>query len=105
MQSPGIGAIQNGFFVCSCFGAQVKTRVLRKTQNPAYDEDFTFYGINPGQLESTILHFVVLSFDRYSRDETIGEVVFHLGHLEFDRIEKQVSLVRNISPRSLKVRR
>jgi Ca2+-dependent lipid-binding protein len=30
---------------------KVKTRVLRKTQNPEYDEDFTFYGITPKQLK------------------------------------------------------
>lgn len=29
---------------------KVKTRVLRKTRNPVYDEDFTFYGITPAQL-------------------------------------------------------
>lgn len=68
-----------------------------------FDEDFTFYGLAPTQLEGTVLHFVVLSFDRYSRDDIIGEVVFHLGHLEFDTLEKQVSLVREIAPRSLKV--
>lgn len=30
---------------------KVKTRVLRKTRNPVYDEDFTFYGINQNQLQ------------------------------------------------------
>lgn len=30
---------------------KVKTRVLRKTVNPVYDEDFTFYGINYSQLQ------------------------------------------------------
>lgn len=30
---------------------KVKTRVLRKTQSPLYDEDFTFYGINYSQLQ------------------------------------------------------
>lgn len=29
---------------------KVKTRVLRKTRNPVYDEDFTFYGITETQL-------------------------------------------------------
>ena len=29
---------------------KVKTRVLRRTQNPVYDEDFTFYGVNFNQL-------------------------------------------------------
>lgn len=73
---------------------KVKTRVLRRTLNPVYDEDFTFYGIGENQLQvlyylssddfywypffffwqSLTLHFVVLSFDRYSRDDVIGEV-------------------------------
>lgn len=30
---------------------KVKTRVLRKTLSPTYDEDFTFYGINYSQLQ------------------------------------------------------
>ena len=33
---------------------KVKTRVLRKTRNPVYDEDFTFYGINFNQLQVNI---------------------------------------------------
>jgi len=77
--------------------------VLRKTLDPQYDEDFTFYGIDPSQLENTTLHFVVLCFDRYSRDDIIGEVVYQLGHLEFDTLEKQISMVRDIAPRSHKV--
>ena len=30
---------------------RVKTRVLRHTRQPIYEEDFTFYGIQPNQLE------------------------------------------------------
>jgi Ca2+-dependent lipid-binding protein len=82
---------------------KVKTRVLRKTQNPVYDEDFTFYGISPNQLQTTTLHFVVLSFDRYSRDDVIGEVFCQLNLLEFDSLEKQILLTKDISPRSHKV--
>ncbi|XP_054159396.1 synaptotagmin-4-like [Oppia nitens] len=83
---------------------KVKTRVLRKTQNPVYDEDFTFYGINPNHLQTTVLHFIVLSFDRYSRDEVIGEVFCHLNSVEFDSLEKQIHLTKEISPRSHKMR-
>ncbi|CAG2114902.1 unnamed protein product [Medioppia subpectinata] len=83
---------------------KVKTRVLRKTQNPVYDEDFTFYGINPNHLQTTILHFVVLSFDRYSRDDVIGEVFCQLNLLEFDSLEKQILITKDISPRSHKMR-
>lgn len=84
---------------------KVKTRVLRKTRNPVYDEDFTFYGINQNQLQGITLHFVVLSFDRYSRDDIIGEVFYSLSAVEAVQLEnQQVSLCRDIQPRSLKIR-
>ncbi len=38
---------------------QVKTRVVRNTCSPVYDETFTFYGISAEQLQSTTLHFAV----------------------------------------------
>merc|ERR1712107_139177 len=47
---------------------KVKTRVVRRTLHPVYDEDFTFYGVHFNQLPILTLHFVVLSFDRYSRN-------------------------------------
>jgi len=47
------------------------------------------------------LHFVVLSFDRYSRDEIIGEVVSPLAQID---LREPVTLSRQINPRSLKVR-
>lgn len=79
--------------------------MLRKTQNPVYDEDFTFFGINPNQLQTTVLHFVILSFDRYSRDDVIGEVFCQLNLLEFDSLEKQIFLTKDICVRSHKVMR
>lgn len=84
---------------------KVKTRVLRKTRNPVYDEDFTFYGITPNQLQCITLHFVVLSFDRYSRDDIIGEVFCALGNIDMSQADnQQISLCRDIQPRSLKIR-
>nr|CAD7406653.1 unnamed protein product [Timema cristinae] len=84
---------------------KVKTRVLRKTRNPVYDEDFTFYGINFNQLQSITLHFVVLSFDRYSRDDIIGEVFCALNTVDLSQAESyQLTLCREINPRSLKIR-
>jgi len=78
-----------------------KTRVLRKTLNPHYDETFTFYGINPNQLPDITLHFVVLSFDRFSRDDIIGEVVHPLK--DFDVSKNEMNLCKEISPRHLTV--
>ncbi|KAJ8377307.1 hypothetical protein AAFF_G00261560 [Aldrovandia affinis] len=61
---------------------RVKTRVLRKTLDPAFDETFTFYGIPYGRVPELALHFVVLSFDRFSRDEVIGETLVPLAGIE-----------------------
>jgi synaptotagmin-4 len=83
---------------------QVKTRVLRKTLNPFFDETFTFYGIDENLLSGITLHFVVLSFDRFSRDDVIGEVVYQLDELDADSSKKSALTVnRQILPRQIKV--
>lgn len=50
------------------------------------------------------LHFVVLSFDRYSRDDVIGEIILPLNDVDLNQIEtQQVVFCKEIQPRSLKV--
>lgn len=81
-------------------------RVVRNTRNPVYDEDFTFYGVSLAELSAMSLHFVVLSFDRYSRDDIIGEVLFPLTGIDLIQIEtQQIALSKEIQPRSIKVMR
>lgn len=78
--------------------------VVRNTRNPVYDEDFTFYGLNLSELSTMSLHFVVLSFDRYSRDDIIGEVILPMNGIDLNQIEtQQVAFSKEIQPRSLKV--
>lgn len=56
------------------------------------------------EIQTMSLHFVVLSFDRYSRDDVIGEVILPLNDVELGHIEtQQVALCKEIQPRSLKV--
>ncbi|KAL0128010.1 hypothetical protein PUN28_003331 [Cardiocondyla obscurior] len=83
----------------------VKTRVLRNTRDPVYDEDFTFFGISQSQLQKISLHFIVLSFDRYSRDDIIGELTCALSSVPGleDADNQEISLSRKIYPRSLKI--
>lgn len=81
---------------------KVKTRVLRKTTTPVYDETFTFYGISYNQLQGITLHFVVLSFDRFSRDDIIGEVVCPLSGVDLNKSE--VALSKEIQARQYKIR-
>jgi len=84
---------------------KVKTRVMRRTLNPVYDEDFTFYGVHFNQLPTLTLHFVVLSFDRYSRDDVIGEVMLELEHIDLKESEQNpVPISKEITPRSFKLK-
>ncbi|XP_072138437.1 synaptotagmin-11a isoform X2 [Mobula birostris] len=78
---------------------RVKTRVMRKTLDPVFDETFTFYGIPYSQLQELLLHFLVLSFDRFSRDDVIGEVTVPLAGI--DPGSGRVQLSREILPRSI----
>jgi len=83
---------------------KVKTRVVRKTLNPVFDETFSFYGIDANQLTGISLHFVVLSFDRFSRDDVIGEVVYQLDGMEVESNDKTaVCVCRQIEERQFKV--
>lgn len=81
---------------------RVKTRVLRKTLEPVFDETFTFYGIPYSQLQDLVLHFLVLSFDRFSRDDVIGEVMVPLAGV--DPSTGKVQLTREILKRNIQVR-
>ncbi|KAJ8029816.1 Synaptotagmin-4 [Holothuria leucospilota] len=76
---------------------KVKTRVLRKTLNPVYEETFTFYGLAYNQLQGITLHFIVMSFDRFSRDDVIGEVVVPLANVDLSGPE--VNMTREIKQR------
>lgn len=81
---------------------KVKTRVLRKTLDPAFDETFSFYGIPYARVPQLALHFMVLSFDRFSRDEVIGETLVPLA--DVDLAEGRVLMSRDIIKRNVRVR-
>jgi len=56
---------------------RVKTRVLRHTRQPVYDEDFTFYGVQPNQLQVT----AYICLKMFKRIESMHTVLRypHLG--------------------------
>ncbi|KAB5586912.1 hypothetical protein PHYPO_G00006980 [Pangasianodon hypophthalmus] len=78
---------------------RVKTRVLRKTLEPAFDETFTFYGVPYSSLSELTLHFLVLSFDRFARDDVIGEALVPLAGVELST--GKVQITQPISKRSV----
>ncbi|XP_065149567.1 synaptotagmin-11a [Paramisgurnus dabryanus] len=77
---------------------RVKTRVLRKTLEPVFDETFTFYGIQYSLLPELALHFLVLSFDRFARDDVIGEAVVPMAGV--DPSTGKVHITQQISKRN-----
>uniref|UniRef100_A0A3Q4MCI0 Synaptotagmin IV n=1 Tax=Neolamprologus brichardi TaxID=32507 RepID=A0A3Q4MCI0_NEOBR len=79
---------------------RVKTRVLRKTLDPTFDETFSFYGISLARVSELALHFMVLSFDRFSRDEVIGETLVPLSGIDLS--EGRVLMSREIIKRNVK---
>ncbi|CAL8248852.1 unnamed protein product [Lota lota] len=78
---------------------RVKTRVLRKTLEPQFDETFTFYGVAYSSLSELTLHFLVLSFDRFARDDVIGESLVPLKGV--DPSTGRVHLSQQISKRNM----
>lgn len=80
---------------------RVKTRVLRKTLDPLFDETFTFYGVAYSSLPELTLHFLVLSFDRFARDDVIGEAVVPLKGV--DPSTGRVHLSQQITKRNMQV--
>ncbi|XP_054608544.1 synaptotagmin-4 [Dunckerocampus dactyliophorus] len=79
---------------------RVKTRVLRKTLDPMFDETFSFYGIPLARVSELALQFMVLSFDRFSRDEIIGETLVPLSGIDLS--EGRVLMSREIIKRNIK---
>lgn len=81
---------------------RVKTRVVRNSNNPFFGEVFTMNQIPLGLLKSGSLHFIIVGFDRHSRDSVIGEVVCPLSELNLS-LAKEVTVTRDILRRKLSV--
>ncbi|KAL3313646.1 Synaptotagmin-4 [Cichlidogyrus casuarinus] len=81
---------------------RVKTNLVHKSLNPTFNETFSFPNFSQAQLKITSLHFVVLSYDKYSRDQVIGEFICPLDSLKLNR-QKEANIVKEIMPRELKL--
>lgn len=56
---------------------KVQSRVLRRTSNPQFFQDFVFM-VSPEDLPNRALEFTVCEFDRFSRQQVIGHVTYPL---------------------------
>lgn len=74
---------------------KLTTKVKRKNLNPVWNEIFAFEGFPANKLQSRILHLQVLDYDRFSRNDPIGEVNLDMGELE---LGDEVMFKRDLQP-------
>ncbi|CAL4067347.1 unnamed protein product, partial [Meganyctiphanes norvegica] len=68
-------------------GYMLKSKVKRSTLNPKWNESFYFEGFSMQKLQTRILHLHVYDYDRFSRDDSIGEI--HIPLCQNDFAEKK----------------
>eukprot|EP00794_Sanderia_malayensis_P012646 gene12646-13945_t len=75
---------------------KLETRVKRKTLNPKWNEIFIFEGTLIEKLSQKRLYMQVLDYDRFSRNDPIGEIELALGDLHLH--EEDVLFEKKLLP-------
>ncbi|XP_045770916.1 synaptotagmin-7 isoform X1 [Maniola jurtina] len=61
---------------------RLETKIKRRTLNPRWNETLYFEGFPIQKLQSRVLHLHVFDYDRFSRDDSIGEVFLPLCQVD-----------------------
>ncbi|XP_066587956.1 synaptotagmin-7 isoform X2 [Prorops nasuta] len=64
---------------------RLDTKIKRRTLNPKWNEALFFEGFPIQKLQSRVLHLHVFDYDRFSRDDPIGEVFLPLCQVDLSR--------------------
>ena len=75
---------------------KLETRVKRKKLNPYWNEAFTFEGFPYAKLMQRTLYLQVLDYDRFSRNDPIGEIELNLADVHLQ--QEAVSFVKELKP-------
>ena len=75
---------------------KLETRVKRKKLNPIWNEAFTFEGFPHSKLLQKTLYMQVLDYDRFSRNDPIGEIELDLSNVPLQ--SDPVPFVKNLKP-------
>lgn len=68
---------------------RLETKIKRRTLNPRWNETFYFEGFPIQKLQSRVLHLHVFDYDRFSRDDSIGEVFLPLCQVSSKRSKNE----------------
>ncbi|ESN93834.1 synaptotagmin 7b [Helobdella robusta] len=63
------------------------TKIKRKNLNPRWNETFAFEGFPYTKLVNRTLYLQVLDYDRFSRDDPIGELCIPLADLDLSKVQ------------------
>eukprot|EP00057_Strongylocentrotus_purpuratus_P029458 XP_011683932.1 PREDICTED: synaptotagmin-7 isoform X5 [Strongylocentrotus purpuratus] len=61
---------------------KMETKVKRKNLNPIWNESFHFEGYPYSKIQERVLHLQVLDYDRFSRNDPIGEINLPLAEID-----------------------
>ncbi|XP_057314899.1 synaptotagmin-7-like [Hydractinia symbiolongicarpus] len=75
---------------------KLETRVKRKRLNPVWNEVFTFEGFPHQKLVQRTLYLQVLDYDRFSRNDPIGEIELPLADVHLQ--SEPVPFVKKLNP-------
>ncbi|XP_059080048.1 synaptotagmin-7-like isoform X2 [Tigriopus californicus] len=62
---------------------RLETKIKRRTLNPRWNETFYFEGFPINKLQARVLHLHCYDYDRFSRDDSIGEIHLPLCQVDF----------------------
>ena len=80
----------------------MRTHIVKKNAYPVYDELFQFDNLASATDESSSLVFTVSTYDTFTRDEIVGEVIFPLRLSMLNSTE--MTFTHDITPRYQQVR-
>ncbi|XP_075264824.1 synaptotagmin-7-like, partial [Convolutriloba macropyga] len=72
-----------------------ETKVIFKNLSPTWNENLTFSGVPLDKLQKRILQLMVLDYDKFSRDDPIGEVNIPMCELDFTQ---PINLWKDLNP-------
>ena len=75
---------------------KLETRIKYKSLNPVWNEAFTFEGFPQALLRNRTLYLQVIDYDKFSRNDPIGEAELHLAGVNFQ--QEPVPFVEKLSP-------
>ena len=84
---------------------KAKTKVVRRSANPVFEETFTFVGVDAESLQKTgaALHLSVFNSDAFSKDLLIAELLFPLHDVDLQS-QNGINIARPLGLGTSKVR-